>query len=114
MLPMQAYGACEPGADHRGLLTKMVAGLGLSARVSERAIGHPEARAALRAVLRAWLPLAEATLQMAAEQLPSPRAAAPDRLPRLLPPQKAGLPVGKEGNGELAGTARNRAHDVQG
>ncbi len=42
----------------------MVAGLGLGARVPERAIAHPDARAALRSVLRAWLPLAEATLQV--------------------------------------------------
>ena len=61
---MQAYGACEPGENHKALLAKMVAGLGLGGRVSERALAHPEARSALRAVLRAWLPLAEATLQV--------------------------------------------------
>ena len=61
---LQAYGACEPGENHKALLSKMVAGLGLRARVGERAIAHPDARAALRAVLRAWLPLAEATLQV--------------------------------------------------
>ncbi|GAB4820198.1 hypothetical protein N2152v2_007244 [Parachlorella kessleri] len=87
----KAYGACEPGEDHKALLAKMVAGLGLGGRVTERALAHPEARAALRAVLRAWLPLADATLQMAAEHLPSPVAAAPDRLPRLLPPRTLAL-----------------------
>lgn len=49
----------------------MVEGLGL-AGVSERAVQHPDPRSALMAVLRAWLPLAEAVLQMAVDHLPSP------------------------------------------
>lgn len=43
----------------------------------------------MRAVLRAWLPLAEATLTMAIAHLPSPRAAAPLRVPHLL----SGMPT---------------------
>lgn len=39
-------------------------------------------------------------LQMAAEHLPSPKAAAPERLPRLLPPRGAGL-QGREAAPEL-------------
>lgn len=34
--------------------------------------------------MRGWLPLSEAVLSMAVEQLPSPVEAAPERLPRLL------------------------------
>lgn len=41
-------------------------------------------RAAVRAVLKAWLPLSEAVLGMAVAHLPSPVAAAPVRLPHLL------------------------------
>ena len=42
------------------------------------------ARAAARALLRGWAPMAPALLHMAARHLPSPRAAAPLRVPRLL------------------------------
>jgi ribosome assembly protein 1 len=41
-------------------------------------------RAALKAVLRAWLPLSEAVLGMTVSHLPSPAAAAPLRLPHLM------------------------------
>lgn len=34
--------------------------------------------------MRGWLPLSEAVLSMAAEQLPSPLEAAPERVPHLL------------------------------
>jgi ribosome assembly protein 1 len=51
--------------------------------VSGRALdGEP--RSALRAVMRAWLPLSEAVLGMAVQHLPDPKQAAPERLPRLL------------------------------
>ena len=53
-------------------------------QVSEKAISHPDAKTALRAVMRGWLPLSEAVLSMAVEQLPSPLEAAPERLPHLL------------------------------
>jgi ribosome assembly protein 1 len=43
---------------------------------------HP--RAAVKAVLKAWLPLSEAVLGMAVTHLPSPDVAAPLRLPYLL------------------------------
>lgn len=52
--------------------------------MSEKAISHPDAKTALRAVMRGWLPLSEAVLSMAVEQLPSPLEAAPERLPHLL------------------------------
>jgi ribosome assembly protein 1 len=38
----------------------------------------------LRSVLRAWLPLSEVVLGMAVTHLPSPAAAAPERMPKLL------------------------------
>lgn len=41
-------------------------------------------RAAVKAVLKAWLPLSEAVLGMAVTHLPSPYVAAPLRLPHLL------------------------------
>jgi hypothetical protein len=41
-------------------------------------------RTAVKAVLKAWLPLSEAVLGMAVTHLPSPDAAAPIRLPHLL------------------------------
>ena len=49
--PLQAYSACEQGADHAAVLGRMVQGLGL-AGVPPRALQHPDARAALRSVLR--------------------------------------------------------------
>ena len=49
----------------------MVKGLGLS--ISEKTVAHPDARTALRSVLRAWLPLSEAILGAAVDQLPSPQ-----------------------------------------
>ena len=50
-LPVQAYGACEAGADHAAILGRMVAGLGL-AGVPPRAVQHSDPRAALRSVMR--------------------------------------------------------------
>ena len=57
----------------------------LGAQVDVRGLARMESRAALRAVLRAWLPLAEAVLGMSVEVLPHPRDAAPLRTPHLLP-----------------------------
>lgn len=51
-----------------------MAGLGLS--VSPKAVGGPDARAAVRAVLRAWLPLPAAVLGMAVDHLPDPAVGA--------------------------------------
>ncbi|KAK9830922.1 hypothetical protein WJX81_005694 [Elliptochloris bilobata] len=87
----RAYEACAPGADARSVLERIVKGLALE-QVPAKALVHPEARTALRAVLRAWLPLSEAVLGMAVDQLPSPRQAAPQRLPRLLPLSEAHAP----------------------
>ena len=52
-------------------LAKIVVALGL--KVDARDAAHPDARTALKAVLRAWLPLGDAVLGMAAEHLPCPR-----------------------------------------
>ncbi len=52
------------------ILGRVVKGLGLG--VSDRVVAHPDPRTALRAVLRAWLPLSEAVLGAAVDQLPSP------------------------------------------
>ena len=49
-----------------------------------KALDHPDPRQALRAVLKAWLPLSETVLAMAVAHLPSPVAAAPFRAPHLL------------------------------
>ena len=81
-------------------------------QVSDAVIAHPETRTALRAVLKAWLPLSEAVLGMAVEHLPSPAAAAPLRLQRLLPPQQIHL-AGAElpADVQQAGSACGAAHD---
>jgi hypothetical protein len=55
-----------------------------AAQVSEKALAQTDAKAALRAVMKSWLPLSEAVLGMAVEELPDPVSAAPERLPRLL------------------------------
>ena len=60
-------------------------------QVTDRMLAHPDARTALRTVLKAWLPLSEAVLSMAVQHLPDPAAAAPGRLVRLLPPQQLHL-----------------------
>lgn len=83
-------------------------------QVSDAVIAHPETRTALRAVLKAWLPLSEAVLGMAVEHLPSPAAAAPLRLQRLLPPQQihlagAELPADVQQVGPACGAARRCA-----
>lgn len=62
-----------------------MASRGLGQQVPQKLLeSPPDARTVLRAVLRAWLPLSEAVLGMAVEHLPSPAAAAPLRVPRLL------------------------------
>ena len=55
-----------------------------SAQVSEKALAQTDPKMALRTVMRSWLPLSEAVLGMAVDQLPDPISAAPERLPRLL------------------------------
>lgn len=54
-------------------------------QVTDSALSHQDRRQAVKAVLRAWLPLSEAVLAMAAECMPSPEAAASRRMDRLLP-----------------------------
>lgn len=77
----------------QAILGSIIKGRGL-AQVPARALESPDPRQALRAVLRAWLPLSEAVLSMAAGHLPSPPLAAPTRLPRLL---GLGVGVGERG-----------------
>ena len=67
----------------------MVAGLGLA--VSDKALAHPDARVALRTVLRAWLPLSDAVLGMAVEHLPDP--AVGDTATRICPQCGLGISV---------------------
>ncbi|GIL67389.1 hypothetical protein Vafri_20793, partial [Volvox africanus] len=93
----KAYSVCDPGEDVGGVLGAIVRSRGLGALVPNKALEHPDPRQALRSVLRAWLPLSEAVLGMAAAQLPSPPTAAPVRASRLLggppgSPPPPGLP----------------------
>ncbi len=84
----RAYTVYEPGADVPGILGKMADTLhlkeGPGGPALQRAIAQGDPRGALRAVMRAWLPLDRAVLGMAVECLPSPRAAAPDRMMELM------------------------------
>ncbi|KAJ9529927.1 hypothetical protein QJQ45_023207, partial [Haematococcus lacustris] len=76
--------AARGGGDVAGVLGQICKARGLGHLVPARALEQSDPKQALRAVLRAWLPLSEAVLGMAVAQLPSPAASAPYRLPRLL------------------------------
>eukprot|EP00873_Tetraselmis_striata_P038957 jgi/Tetstr1/459221/TSEL_000031.t1 len=83
----RAYGVLGSGREEaQATLAQMVKSLGLTS-VTDKDLRHSDVKYALKAVLRAWLPLSEAILGMVTEQLPSPPAAAPERLARLLPAQ---------------------------
>ncbi|KAK9794308.1 hypothetical protein WJX73_002877 [Symbiochloris irregularis] len=86
----KAYEACTPGADTQAILTKIVKALQLT-QVPAKAVAHSDAKAALKAVMRSWLPLSEAVLNMVAQHLPDPAAAIPDRMERLMPSRAAQL-----------------------
>ncbi|PNW73585.1 hypothetical protein CHLRE_13g564950v5 [Chlamydomonas reinhardtii] len=88
----KAYTVCDAGEDVAGTLGAIVRSRGLSHLVPPKALEHGDPRQALRSVLRAWLPLSEAVLGMAAAQLPSPAAAAAFRAPRLLGGPPGGPP----------------------
>ncbi|GFR43096.1 hypothetical protein Agub_g3927, partial [Astrephomene gubernaculifera] len=88
----KAYSVCDAGEDVAGVLGPIVRSRGLGPLLAPRALEHPDPRQALRSVLRAWLPLSEAVLGMAAARLPSPPAAAPSRAPRLLGGPPGGPP----------------------
>ncbi|KAG2443951.1 hypothetical protein HXX76_002290 [Chlamydomonas incerta] len=88
----KAYTVCDAGEDVAGTLGAIVRSRGLGHLVPPKALEHGDPRQALRSVLRAWLPLSEAVLGMAAAQLPSPAAAAPFRAPRLLGGPPGGPP----------------------
>ena len=74
--------ACSSASTAAGL--DMLLSKQAAVQVSDRALAQPDPKAALRAVMKSWLPLSEAVLGMAVEQLPDPASAAPERLPRLL------------------------------
>ncbi|KAG2439846.1 hypothetical protein HYH02_010478 [Chlamydomonas schloesseri] len=88
----KAYTVCDAGEDVAGVLGAIVRSRGLGPLVPAKALEHGDPRQALRSVLRAWLPLSEAVLGMAVQQLPSPAAAAPFRAPRLLGGPPGGPP----------------------
>ena len=71
-----------PGSSFKSIYTAQY--LVTGAQVSDRALAQTDAKAALRTVMKSWLPVSEAVLGMAVEQLPDPITAAPERLPRLL------------------------------
>ncbi|WIA32200.1 hypothetical protein OEZ86_003049 [Tetradesmus obliquus] len=79
----RAYSVCD-GEDAKAVLGPIVTSRGLSPQVPAKLLEGGDPRAALKAVLRAWLPLSEAVLGMTVEHLPSPAAAAPLRLPHLM------------------------------
>ncbi|KAF5828041.1 hypothetical protein DUNSADRAFT_18295 [Dunaliella salina] len=80
----KAYSACEVGEDQVAVLSPIIKARNLGHLVPTKALEHPDPKQALRAVMRAWLPLSEAVLGMAMMHLPAPLAAAPVRMPRLL------------------------------
>ena len=80
----KAYSVCEQGADVQGVLSQIVKSRGLSSLVPSRSMEQSDPRQAMRAVMRAWLPLSEAVLGMAVNKLPSPSQASPYRITRLL------------------------------
>ena len=60
-------------------------------QVNAKALAHPDPKAALRAVMRSWLPLSEAVLNMTVNILPDPIRAAPERIDHLLTKRSAQL-----------------------
>ncbi|GAX83661.1 hypothetical protein CEUSTIGMA_g11086.t1 [Chlamydomonas eustigma] len=80
----KAYSVCgEEAADVASTLGPIVKSRGLEKLVPQRSL-EGDTKQALRAVLRAWLPLSEAVLGMAVAKLPGPATAAPLRMSRLL------------------------------
>ena len=86
----QLYEACK--AKEEATLEKILTSLSLTVPSREMRLiqdKRSDWKPLLRAVIRRWLPLAPAALQMALEQMPSPPAAQAARIPRLwrpLPP----------------------------
>lgn len=80
----KAYQACMPHADHHSILSSIASKLMLR-NVIEKEIRHPDARVALRALMRSWLSLSNAILTMGVKFLPNPKQAAPNRISRFLP-----------------------------
>ncbi|CAD7704026.1 unnamed protein product [Ostreobium quekettii] len=87
-----AYSVCDPGTDVLGLLSKIIKARRLST-VDERQVKSPDPRQALRAVLRAWLPISEAVLGMVVQHMPSPLSSARLRIPHLLSSGSSTLPL---------------------
>ena len=85
----KAYGSLDGahsggGQRHCEVLTSLCDKLQLGERV-RKAVQHADARVALRALMRGWLPLSDAVLGMGVRFLPDPRSAARERIRRFLP-----------------------------
>ena len=78
----KAFTGCSVMCDHASMVQSLIPRVCM--QVSDKALAQADPKAALRAVMKSWLPLSEAVLGMAVEQLPDPASAAPERLPRLL------------------------------
>jgi len=78
----KAYGCLDGG--HQSVLAGLCDKLKLGEAV-RKAVHHADARVALRALMRGWLPLSDAVLGMGVRFLPDPRAAAGVRVGRFLP-----------------------------
>ena len=82
----RAYRSQDGDAEqsHQVILTSLCDKLHLGENV-RKAVQHADARVALRALMRGWLPLSDAVLGMGVLFLPDPRSAAGVRIKRFLP-----------------------------
>ena len=85
----KAYEACRPGVDHQSVLRTIRSKLKLSEGV-QKAASHQDPKIALKGLMRGWLPLSDAVLEIGRIFLPSPDVAAPKRKSRLLPTVEKG------------------------
>jgi ribosome assembly protein 1 len=101
----------------QAVLGPIVTSRGLSPHVPAKLLEGGDPRAALKAVLRAWLPLSEAVLGMTVAHLPSPATAAPLRLPHLLDGGSNTALLGVAGSGstghDLVADAHHAAEQQQ-
>ncbi|MEW5299576.1 MAG: hypothetical protein WDW36_002577 [Sanguina aurantia] len=107
----KAYSVCD-GEDVGAVLGAIVKGRGLT-QVTARALEHSDPRQALRAVLRAWLPLSEAVLGMAVACLPSPSEAAPSRVPHLLGYTPGSSSIARAGHALLPPAMQAQLHRAE-
>jgi len=80
----KAYEACRPGVDHKSILRTIGSKLKVSEGI-QKAASHQDPKIALKGLMRGWLPLSDAVLEIGRVFLPSPDVAAPKRKSRLLP-----------------------------